>query len=97
MGKGPRCEVYSSAQFEKQLRRVPFFIKEALLVWVESVEEQGLTEVRKLKGYHDEPLQGTRRGQRSVRLNRAYRLIYVEGNDGEITIVTLQEVHKHDY
>ena len=54
-------------------------------------------EVMKAKGYHDEPLKGERRGQRSVRLNQAYRLIYTRLDRGEIVIVGVQEVNKHDY
>ncbi len=37
----------------------------------------GLSEVRKVPGYHDEPLKGQRKGQRSIRLSRSYRAIYV--------------------
>lgn len=58
---------------EKQLKKVPLQIREALRYWAESVERLGIREVRKLAGYHDEPLKGNRKGQRSVRLNRAYR------------------------
>ncbi len=79
----------------KQLLRVPKEIREAVQVWQGSVEFMGLPEVRKSKGYHDEPLQGQRKGQRSVRLNRAYRLIYVESDRGGLVIVGVQEVHKH--
>jgi proteic killer suppression protein len=60
-------------------------------------ERVGLTEVRKLSGYHDEPLKGTRKGQRSIRLNRAYRAIYVEHEGGKIHIVEVIEVSKHEY
>lgn len=45
--------------------------------WVQSVELVGLEEVRKVAGFHDEALKGNRKGQRSIRLNRAYRAIYV--------------------
>ncbi len=55
----------------------------------------GIHEVRKFKRYHDEPLKGNRVGQRSVRLNRAYRAIYVE-LESEIEILVI-EVNKHEY
>ncbi len=97
MKAGPLFEVHATKQFEKQLRKLPSHIKEAISIWVQSVEEEGIREIRKLKGYHDEPLKGDRQGQRSVRLNRAYRLIYTEGQNGIVTIVTLLEAHKHDY
>lgn len=65
------------------------------LWWIRTVENLGLREVRKRPGYHDEPLKGSRRGQRSIRLNRGYRLIYCELQK-EIHI-ELIEVHKHEY
>lgn len=80
---------------EKQLNKLPFYIKEALRYWAETVERQGILEVRKLKGYHDEPLKGERKGQRSIRLNKAYRAIYIESECGiEICVI---EVNKHEY
>lgn len=80
---------------EKQVVKLPFNIQEALRYWVEAVEFLGLHEVRKLPGYHDEPLKGHRQGQRSVRLNRSYRVIYIETlKNIEIQVI---EVHKHDY
>jgi proteic killer suppression protein len=80
-----------------QAGKLPVQIHEALYLWKESVEHLGLAEVRKAKGYHDEPLKGQRKGQRSVRLNRAYRLIYDEFENGEIVVVSVQEVNKHEY
>lgn len=82
---------------EKQMKKVPVHIREAVVVWAHSVEEDGMRATRRLPGYHDEPLTGTRRGQRSVRLNRAYRLIYDEHDDGSITVVQVLEVSKHEY
>lgn len=80
---------------EKQIKKIPQQIKQALRYWAESVERFGIREIRKLPGYHDEPLKGDRKGQRSVRLNRAYRAIYIETKDGiEITVI---EVNKHEY
>ena len=81
----------------KQAARLPLTMREAVFLWKEAVEQLGLPEVRKAKGYHDEPLRGQRLGQRSVRLNRAYRLIYEEFDQGEIVIVGVQEVNKHEY
>jgi toxin HigB-1 len=81
---------------EKQLRRCPEVIVRKLRIWVALVELSGIREVRKWKGFHDEPLHGDRQGQRSVRLNRAYRAIYEEDQQGEITMIEVVEVHKHD-
>jgi proteic killer suppression protein len=80
---------------EKQLKRLPKNIKEALRYWAVSVEKYGIREIRRLPGYHDEPLKGNRKGQRSIRLNKAYRAIYVETKEGiEIKVI---EVNNHEY
>lgn len=81
----------------KQAEKVPKSIQEALFVWKEAVEQLGLPEVRKARGYHDEPLKGQRKGQRSVRLSRAYRIIYEEYGRGDVVVVGVQEVNKHEY
>lgn len=82
---------------EKQLRRLPRHIKETALAWAAAVELDGLPKTRRLPGYHDEPLKGERLGQRSVRLSRAYRLIYEEQDGGHTVTVIVVEVNKHDY
>lgn len=61
------------------------------------MEESGIREVRKRKGFHDEPIKGRRTGQRSVRLNRAYRAIYRDLSTGDLEIVEVLEVNKHEY
>lgn len=91
------CEVIITPFAEKQLLRMPIHIKEHVLYWAKSVESQGIISVRKLPGYHDEPLKGKRKGQRSIRLNRAYRLIYEEDDRGEVLVIGVMEVSKHDY
>jgi proteic killer suppression protein len=80
---------------EKQVCKIPRHIQEALRIWVETVERLGIRAARRISGYHDEPLKGVRRGQRSVRLNRAYRVIYVEVESGVLLMVI--EVNKHGY
>jgi len=86
-----------SRAVDKQLRRTPGFIQEKFRAWAAAVEADGMFSVRKLKGFHDEPLSGPRRGQRSVRLNVAYRAIYVEYPEGQLEVVEVLEVTKHDY
>ena len=81
----------------RQLRKVPHFIRIKLKSWIEDVEAVGLNEVRKVPGFHDEPLKGQRKGQRSIRLNRSYRAIYVIKQNGHIEFVSIEEVSKHDY
>lgn len=90
-------EVRISRNAEKQLRKVPLHVAEKLQVWVELVSTDGLEEVRKIPGYHDEALRGKRRGQRSIRLSRAYRAIYEQLTDGTLEFVSVEEVSKHEY
>ncbi len=82
---------------EKQLRKLPKNIVSAFHVWVQSVEIDGIIKTRKVLGYHDEPLKGDRKGQRSVRLNKAYRIIYEETKSGNLVMVAVQEINKHEY
>ena len=82
---------------QRDLRRVPSHVLDKFAVWVDSLERDGLEETRRIRGYRDEPLQGTRRGQRSIRLNRSYRAIYVIGLDGAVEFARVEEVNKHEY
>jgi proteic killer suppression protein len=91
----PITRIESTKTFEKQVLKVPEFIRAKVGLWIFLVESRGIHEVMKSPGFHDEPLKGSRKGQRSVRLNRAYRLIYEVVRDR--VHVRLLEVHKHDY
>ena len=53
--------------------------------------------MRKIPGHHDEPLKGSRRGQRSIRLSKSYRAIYQEYQSSLVIEVFINEVHKHEY
>ena len=92
---GTITKIITTRSFERQLERVPDFIQRKVISWTFFVESLGIAETMKSPGWHDEPLKGSRRGQRSVRLNRAYRLIYriVEKQ----IHLELLEVHKYDY
>jgi proteic killer suppression protein len=89
-------EVDISKSAVKELKKVPSIIVDKLQSWIEAVELRGLREVRKLPSFHDEPLKGKRKGQRSIRLNKAYRAIYTIKKD-TIEFVLIEEVNKHDY
>ncbi len=80
----------------KDLRTVPTQVLDKFEAWVQLVETIGLEEVRKIPGFHDEPLKGKRKGQRSIRLNRAYRAFYVVSK-GAAEFVSVEEVNKHEY
>ncbi|MFC3908727.1 type II toxin-antitoxin system RelE/ParE family toxin [Legionella dresdenensis] len=46
---------------QKDLMKVPPYIAIKLYEWIEAVTHDGLLEVRKIPGFHDEPLQGKRK------------------------------------
>lgn len=82
----------------KHLRKCPKHILRNLMAWVGAVQLDGLEEVRRLPGYHDEPLRGEWEGYRSIRLSRAYRAIYAIREDDEGTeLVQVETVNKHRY
>jgi len=88
--------VIISARARKQVRHTPRHVVTKLMAWVASVENEGIEFVRRIPGFHDEPLKGKRQGERSIRLSRSYRAIYQIVRD-KIEFVSIEEVSKHDY
>ena len=88
--------VVISKRAKKDLKKVPVYVAVKLQAWVNNIEVQGLEEVRKVSGWHDEPLHGKRENQRSIRLSKSYRAIYVI-KKAHIEFVSIEEVHKHGY
>jgi len=100
-------EVSLSDGLQKAIKRgrIPKDVVRRLRAWIEAVGLLGLREVRCRPGYHDEPLRGVRKGQRSIRLGRKWRAIYTERfvnkSDGQkmirMELITVEEVTPHDY
>lgn len=88
--------VQITKQARRGLEKAPAHVRDKFLTWVLSVQEFGLEAVRQVPGYHDEPIQGQREGQRSIRLNKQWRAFYTETSDQQI-VVTILEVTPHDY
>lgn len=86
-----------STHAAKQIKKLPKPILRKLLAWIEDIGINSLEVVRLKPGYHDEGLIGERQGQRSVRLNRSYRVIYSIANEYIMEIVLIEEVTKHVY
>lgn len=86
-------DVVIDRQAQKQLKRTPRNIIEKLRDWVVNVTQFGLRQVAKQPGYHDEPLSGKRKGQRSIRLSRQWRAIY----SPLMSRISIQTVTPHDY
>ncbi|PIR25883.1 MAG: hypothetical protein COV43_03395 [Deltaproteobacteria bacterium CG11_big_fil_rev_8_21_14_0_20_42_23] len=73
---------------KKQLNSVPRHILNKLESWIRAVELEGVEQVRKISGYHDEALQGKRKGQRSIRLSRSYRAVYIMLKSGVVEYIS---------
>ena len=93
-------EIYNVV-FKKKLgnefKKLPKQVVSKLAAWIDAVKHDGLSQTRKIPGYHDEPLKGNRKGQRSIRLSKSYRAIYVINSSGQMELVEIIEVNKHDY
>lgn len=79
----------------KTIRRLPPWIAKEYEVWKDLVYRHGPEILRQFPGYHDEALKGDRKGQRSSRLSRQYRVIYAA--DREIVTVYVLEITPHHY
>jgi proteic killer suppression protein len=86
-----------SRRAEKDLERVPAHIVLKVQGWVDVVKYEGLERVRRIPGFHDEPLEGIWRGHRSIRLNRAYRAIYRITAEESLELVYVERITKHEY
>lgn len=85
------------APVKKSLKKVPYFIRDKVQIWADMVEKEGLPAVQKVRGFKDHVLKGNRKGQRSVYLNKKWRLIYTVNKEGQINIIIVKEVIPHDY
>jgi toxin HigB-1 len=88
--------VVLSKKAEKDLAVVPTHVAVKLQDWVEDVEERGVEAVRTIPGYHDEPLKGALKGQRSIRLSKGYRAYYRVVKNA-VEFLRVEGVNKHDY
>jgi proteic killer suppression protein len=77
-------------------RQIPDFILVKLQDWVEDVENRGLEIVRRIPGYHDEPLKGKLAGVRSIRLGKGWRAYY-QVKESERIVVWVERIDKHEY
>jgi proteic killer suppression protein len=88
--------VVLSKNAKKQIERIPQHVAIKFLAWVSRVEKVGLEDVRKIPGFHDEPLKGKLAGLRSIRLSRGYRAYYRVVKE-KVEFVYVEGVDKHEY
>jgi len=90
-------DVKMTTRAVKQLKKLPIHISLKLQAWIDDIGFHGLNIVRKVPGYHDEPLKGQRQGQRSIRLNRSYRAIYIVDQHQQMKFIEIIDVNNHEY
>lgn len=81
----------------KKLKKLPIYIVHKVQIWADQVEKEGLFNVQRVPSYKDHRLKGERSGQRSVYLNRSWRLIYRVNSSKEVTLVKVEEITHHGY
>ncbi len=69
-----KTKITYSRLFEKQIEKMPLRIKKRVRGWIFAVTKEGISKAIKLRTYRDEALKDKRKGQGSIRLNKAYRL-----------------------
>jgi proteic killer suppression protein len=94
---GKSVDVKLSRLAKKQTQKAPAHIVTKLLSWVSLIRIKGLAHVQMIKGFHDEPLKGKKTGRRSVRLSRQWRAEYTMSVAGDVSVLTIEEVHPHEY
>ena len=77
------------------LQKLPEEVLKRYEKWKDIVRISGPRGLREIKGFHDEPLKGDRKGQRSSRLSQQYRVIY-EVVKEEVLVYVL-DLTAHDY
>lgn len=87
--------VLESKAVRKALDRAPDGITKNWDAWLEIVRQSGPQGLRRIKGFHDESLDGKWEGHRSSRLSRDFRVIYRVHRD-ELEVIAV-DVTKHDY
>jgi proteic killer suppression protein len=81
---------------EKDLRKVPRHVQVSFFAWVDAVTHEGLEAVRKVPGYHDEPLAGDRVGTTLDTADQGFPRVYrTEGTTAKL--VRVIEINKQEY
>jgi len=76
--------------------KLPTNVKEKFLDWEKAVQEKGLPEVKKIPGFHDEPVKSTP-GRHSVRMNQGYRVFYDTVEENGVIKIKVVDINMHKY
>lgn len=87
--------IYEHRRVSKQLDSIPTDVLKRYEKWKDIVTISGPQGLIRIKGLHDESLNGEWKGHRSSRLNQHYRVIYKVEKDR--ILVEVVSVTPHDY
>lgn len=90
-------EIIYTKEAIRNIQKLPKYIQAKILLWFDLLNEYGLEATKKYPGLNDEMLKGKRKGQRSIRLSKGYRLFYQELPCEFTVVIEILEVNKHDY
>ena len=90
-------EIIYTKEATKNIGKLPKYIQAKIQFWLDLLDEYGVVATRKIPGLNDEALKGKRKGQRSIRLSKGYRLFYQELPCEYTVIIEILEVNKHEY
>ncbi|MEA9357127.1 type II toxin-antitoxin system mRNA interferase toxin, RelE/StbE family [Bacteriovorax sp. PP10] len=90
-------EIIYTKKAVKNIEKLPKHIQAKMFFWLDLIDDVGPVMSRKYPGFNDEALHGKRKGQRSVRLSKGYRLFYQELPCEYAVLIEILEVNKHDY
>lgn len=79
----------------KTCRRLPLEIVKKYELWKDIIFRHGPKKLKEFPGFHDEALQGERKGERSSRLSLQYRVIYAVQPD--VLTVFVSAITPHEY
>lgn len=88
-------QIKEHRDISKICRKLPKEIVKKYELWKEIVVLHGPEKLREFPGFNDEALKGELKGQRSSRLSRQYRVIYVV--ERELVTVFVLSVNPHEY
>ena len=82
-------------EIAKICRKLPSDVVKKYELWKDIIFRHGPEKLKEFRGFHDEKLKGTRKGQRSSRLSSQYRVIYTVKR--KIITVFVLEISPHEY
>lgn len=88
-------QIYEYNALVKQLHKIPTEVLKRYEKWKDIAAISGPEGLKLIKGFHDEALKGERKGSRSSRLGKRYRLIYKIEN--KRLYVKVIDITPHDY